>query len=72
MPPLSMFTTNLKWHIHLYFKANSLPVSTSGNLTRSPPPLLPLYPLMALVHTLVSLILQLIVVLTESSFIVSP
>ena len=30
--------TNLKQHVNLYFKPDSLTVSTSNNLTRLPPP----------------------------------
>ena len=35
-PPPTMSTVNLKRHINLYFNPNSLPVSTSDNLSVSP------------------------------------
>ena len=59
--PDTMSAANLNGHINLYFNPDSLLLSTSCNLTRSPPPLLPL-PFSALVapaNTLVSLLLQL-------------
>ena len=65
-----MSVANLKRHINLYFNPNSLPVSTSGNLTLPPPLLLTFSPP---ANTLVSLLLRLMKakVLAESSFIFS-
>ena len=44
----------------MYFNPDYHLVSTSDNLTRPSPPLLPFFPLMALANTLLSLCLQLI------------
>ena len=65
----TMSAANLKQHINLYFNPNSVLVSTSDNLTRPPPPILPFYPLAAPANTLVSLHLQLMkgIMLAESS-----
>ena len=65
----TMSTANLKWHINLLFGPDSLPVSTSDNLTRPPLLLLPFFPLAAPVNTLVSQCPQLVkaTVLAESS-----
>ena len=65
-----------EWHINLYFNRDSLPVSTSGNLTRPHPLLLPFSPLAAPANTLISIHIQLMkaTLLEESSlyFIFSP
>ena len=65
----TMSTANLKQHTNLYFNPDSLPVSTSGNLTRPSPPLLPFSFLAGSANSLVSLLLQLMkaTVLAESS-----
>ena len=67
----------LKQNINMYFNPDSLPVSTSGNLTRPPPSLLPFLSLVAPANTFVILRIQMIkvTVLAESSilyFMFSP
>ena len=73
---LKYFNLDLKQLINLYFNPDSLLVSTSDNLTRTPPPLFPFFSLVALANTLASLRLQLMkaTMLAESStyFIFSP
>jgi hypothetical protein len=54
MPPPTLAAANLKRHIHLYLYPDSLPVSSSSNLTQPPPPLLPFCPLVGPANTLVS------------------